>query len=175
VVYASAPGTTVIGHGCPQATGHLSGATLGLVRLGMTRRAARRAFVKSTTRGRRYQDFFCLRPGGIRVEYPSATLLRSLSRSERARVSGRVVAALTADPRYALRGIHAGERLRTVAKRLKVGRAYHVGRNVWYLSPAANSSGLLKVRNGRIDEVGIADRRLTRPPAEARRFLRSFR
>ena len=174
VVYASAPGTTVIGHGCPQATGRLAGSTLGRVRLGMTRRAARRAFIKSTTRGRRYQDFFCLRPSGIRVEYPSARLLRSLPGGERRRVAGRVVAALTANPRYALRGVHPGTRLRTVAKRLKAGRAYHVGLNLWYLPPAGRVSSVLKVRHGRIEEVGIADARFTRKRAVARRFLRSF-
>jgi hypothetical protein len=46
-------------------------------------------------------------------------------------VTGRVVAALTANPRYALRGVQPGDRLRTAAKRLTVGRAYHVGRNIW--------------------------------------------
>jgi hypothetical protein len=174
VVYASAPGTTIIGDGCPQATGRLSGDSLGRVRLGMTRRAVRRAFTRSTTRGRRYQDYFCLRPSGIRVEYPSVGLLRSLPTAQRGRLSGRVVVALTADRRYVLRGVRPGTRLRTVAKRLKVGRAYHVGLNFWYLPPDGRVSGVLKVRHGRIEEVGIADRRFTRSREVARRFLRSF-
>jgi len=59
-------------------------------------------------------------------------------------------------------------------KRLTVGRAYHVGRNIWYLPADGTSSGMLKVHDGRIQEVGIADRRLARSRADARRFLRSF-
>lgn len=57
---------------------------------------------------------------------------------------------------------------------LTIGHPYHVGRNIWYLPPAGTSSGMLKVRGGQIQGVGIADRRLTRSRADARRFLRSF-
>ncbi len=70
--------------------------------------------------------------------------------------------------------MRAGARLRAVAARLKVGRAYHVGLNFWYLPPDGRNSGVLKVRHGRIEEIGIADRRFTRRRAVARRFLRSF-
>jgi hypothetical protein len=160
--------------GCPPATGRLSATALGKVHLGMTRRAARHAFTKSTTRRRRYQDYFCLKPSGIRVEYPSAGLLRSLARPQRRHFQGRVIVALTADRHYALRGVHPGARLRTVARRLHVGRPYHVGRNFWYLTPYGRGSGLLKVRHGRIEELGIAAKRLAHPRALARRLLRSF-
>jgi hypothetical protein len=140
VVYAHAPGTSVT-RGCPQATGRLSATALGKVRLGMTRRAARQAFTKSSTRRRRYQDYFRLKPSGIRVKYPSATLLRSVPRPQRRHLQGRVIVALTADRHYALRGVHPGARLRTVARRLHVGRAYHVGRNFRYLAPYGRGSG----------------------------------
>jgi hypothetical protein len=173
VVYAHAPGPSVK-RGCPQATGRLSATALGKVQLGMTRRAARRAFTKSTTRRRHYQDYFCLKPSGIRVEYPSAALLRSVAGPERRHLQGHVIVALTADRHYALRGVHPGARLRTVARRLHVGRPYHVGLNFWYLPPDGRSTGVLKVRHGRIEEVGIAVRRLTRPRTLARRLLRSF-
>ncbi|MGI9185886.1 MAG: alpha/beta hydrolase, partial [Solirubrobacteraceae bacterium] len=53
--------------GCPRATGRLAGATLGPVGLGITRARTRHAFAHSSTRGRRYMDFFCLTPNGIRV------------------------------------------------------------------------------------------------------------
>jgi hypothetical protein len=174
VVYAGGSGTTPATPGCPGATGRLSGRTLGLVRLGMTRKAARRAYRRSSTRGHRNLEFFCLTPNGIRVGYASPALLRSVPGKLRARLNGRVVLALTANPRYAVHGVHPGARLRTVAKRLRAGPAYHVGLNFWYLVRAAKSSGVLKVRHGRIEEVGIADPRLTRNRAVARRFLRSF-
>jgi predicted acyl esterase len=174
VVYAAAPGSRPATPGCPVGTGRLSGRTLGLVRLGMTRAAARRAYRLNSTRGHRNLEFFCLTPNGIRVGYASNGLARSLPRRQRAGATGHVVLALTANPRYALRGVHPGTRLRTVAKRLKAGRAYHVGLNFWYLPPAGKTTGVLKVRHGRIAEVGIADRRFTRTRAVARRFLRSF-
>jgi hypothetical protein len=119
-------------------------------------------------------DFYCLAPNGIRGGYPSGALLRTLSASQRRRVSGRVVLALTANRRYALRGVRVGARLARVTRRLKAGRPYLVGRNTWYLTPNGSSRGVLKVRHGIIEEIGIADKRLTASRRAARRFLRTF-
>ena len=170
VVYASLPA----GARCPQATGRLNAGTLGLVRLGMTRAAARRAFRKSSNRGHRYMDFFCLTPIGIRVGYASPTLLKTLSHSERERVLGKVVIALTANPHYALRGVSPGARLATFARALKTGAGFHIGLNYWYLTRNGQTTGVLKVRDGIIQEIGVADQRLTRGRPAARRFLKSF-
>jgi len=188
VVYASAPGNGSgpgqgggPGHSggrgrlrCPRSTGRLHGATLGLMRLGITRAAARRAFRRSSNRGRRYMDFFCLRPNGIRVGYASPKFLRTVAARERRRVNGRAILALTANPLYALRGVRPGAQLAAVARRLRTGRAYHVGLNYWYLAPNGPSTGVLKVRHGRIEEIGIADKRLTRGRRAALKFLRDF-
>jgi ABC-2 type transport system ATP-binding protein len=175
VVYATVPGTRRSGvPGCPAASGRLSGAKLGAARLGMTRAAARRAYRKSSNRGRRYMDFFCLSPNGVRVGYPSPKLLKTLPSGLRRQVTGRVVLALTANRHYALRGVRPGTRLALVARRLRVGRAYHVGLNYWFLAPGGNSVGLLKVRHGVVEEVGIVQGRLTRSRGAAFRFLNSF-
>ncbi|MGH2870470.1 MAG: CocE/NonD family hydrolase [Solirubrobacteraceae bacterium] len=160
--------------GCPLATGRLRGRTLGPVRLGMTRARARRAFKHSSTRGHRYLDFFCLTPNGVRVGYSSPGLLRALKRSERKRLQGRVVIALTANPHYALRGVHPGARLGLVAALLRPGHVFNVGLNRWYLAPNGPSTGVLKVRHGIIEEVGIATKRLVNGRTAARRLLRSF-
>jgi hypothetical protein len=160
--------------GCPLATGRLSGTRLGAARLGMSRARIRRAFVSSATRGRRDMDFFCLTPIGIRVGYPSPALLRTLSRSLRNRVRGRVVLALTANRHYALRGVRPGARLIAVAHRLGVGRGFRVGLNRWYLAPNGSSRLVLKVRGGVIQEIGIADKRLTQGSRAASRFMKSF-
>jgi hypothetical protein len=111
---------------------------------------------------------------GIRVGYPSPKLLRGLSRSERRRVQGRVVLTLTANPSYALHGVRPGARLRRVARRLRVGRGFRIGLNVWYLAPNGASRGVLKVRRGVIEEIGIADEQLTGTRRATRRFLASF-
>jgi hypothetical protein len=119
-------------------------------------------------------DFFCLTPIGIRVGYPSPALLRRLSRSERRRVQGTAVVALTSDRYYALNGVRPGRRLASVAQRLGVGRGIKIGLNTWYVVAGSASRGVLKVRHGVIEEVGIADARLTRDRRSALRFLESF-
>ena len=49
-----------------------------------------------------------------------------------------------------------------------------VGRNTWYLTPNGPSHGVLKVRHGVIEEVGIANKILTRNNRVRRLFLRSL-
>lgn len=140
----------------------------------MTRARARRAFSHSSERGRRYIDFFCLTPNGIRVGYPSPTLLRALPRSQRRRGPGHAVLVLTANSHYRLRDVPIGATLATAAAALRTGRAFHIGLNYWYLARNGPSTAVLKVRHGIVEEIGIADRRLTRNRAAARRFLTSF-
>lgn len=120
---------------CAKPSGRLAGATLGPVRLGMTRARARSRFARFSLRGRRYMDFFCPSRGGIRVGYPSPALLRSLSYQQQQRVRGRAVLVLTANRHYALRGVRPGARLATVARRLRVVQPFRVGLNWWYLTP----------------------------------------
>jgi hypothetical protein len=119
-------------------------------------------------------DRFCLSGGAIRVGYPSAKLLRKLSPAVRSHVRGTIVLALTANRRYALDGTRPGSRLGRNARRLAAGKPFHIGLNHWYVVPGRRSDGVLKVRNGRIQEVGIASRQLTRGRAAQRRLLASF-
>ena len=160
---------------CAKATGSLTGIALGRLRLGMTRTTARRIYGQWSTRGRRYMEFYCVSPNGIRAGYPSTALLHSLSGKERRRVQGRAVLLLTANRRYALRGAHPGARLSKFAKRLGIGRPFKVGANTWYVTSNGASHGVIKVRRGIIEEVGIADKRLTSGYRQAFRFLNSFR
>jgi hypothetical protein len=160
--------------GCPLATGRLVGTRLGPVSLGMTRGQARRAFAQTSYRGKRFEDFFCLMPTGVRVGYASPKLLRALRPSRRARWRGRVVWASTANPTYSLRGIRPGGRLAAARRRLRLGRGFHVGPNWWYFGPAGTTTALLKVRQGIVKEVGIAGRGLTQGRAAQRKFITSF-
>jgi hypothetical protein len=61
-----------------------------------------------------------------------------------------------------------------VARRLHVGRRFTVGLNTWYFAPRRGANGILKVRHGVIEEIGLANRQLTTGRARQRRFLRSF-
>ena len=162
-------------YSCARPTGHLLGRQLGPVALGMKRAAVRKRFTRRTTGGRRNMDFFCTASHRIRVGYPSAKLLRSLGSKQRRRVSGRAILVLTASHHYALRGVRPGTRLtRKIWRRLHIGRQFHVGKNHWYLASGPGSRGVLKVRRGVIQEIGIADARLTRNRQAARRFFRTF-
>lgn len=171
----SPPGTSGGGgsSGCAKPTGQLKGLTLGPLRLGWSRAHARRV-LRNHHATPTNMDRFCLSGGAIRVGYPSAKLLRKLSPAVRSHVRGTIVLALTANRRYALDGTRPGSRLGRNARRLAAGKPFHIGLNHWYVVPGRRSDGVLKVRNGRIQEVGIASRQLTRGRAAQRRLLASF-
>ena len=176
LAFAAATPTRLAGYGssCQSSSGRLAGITLGPVRLGMTRHRVRGLFSRVRTGGRRYMDFFCSAPVRIRVGYASPGVLHGLSRGQRRRTLGRVVLALTANPHYSLRGVRPGTQLRKVARRLRVGKGFQIGMNWWYLVANGRSRGLFKVHGGVIQEIGIADARLTRTRRTARTFLASF-
>jgi hypothetical protein len=161
--------------GCAAPSGRLTGSSVGPIRLGITRARARGKFLRSPqARGRKFMDFFCLTQSGIRVAYATPALLKRIPRSKRAKLSGRAVAALTASHFYGLRGVHVGAALSTVAGSLHTGRGIQIGKNTWFLAPNGSSRGLLKVRHGVIDEIGIANKALTSSRPAARAFLSSF-
>ena len=80
----------------------------------------------------------------------------------------------TANPFYALRRVKPGTELSKVGKRLHVAKPFHVGVNYWYFIAAGPARGVLKVRGGVIQEIGLASKALTMTRAEQRRFIRSF-
>jgi hypothetical protein len=160
--------------GCPMATGELEGDRLGLLRLGMTREQARHAFVKSSTRGKHYEDFFCLTPRGVRVGYASPKLLKTLPPDERKKYEGRVVWASTSNTFYEVHGVRPGATVAQARKHLKLTGPFHVGLNYWYLAPNGGSTAILKVRHDTVEEIGICDRALTKTHREQVAFLHSF-
>lgn len=167
--------TSVSTPSCAAPTGALRGNRLGPIGLGQRRSSARHELSEFSTRHRRSMDFFCLAGGGIRAGYPSAKLLRSLPRSQRSRLRGRIVLALTSDHYYSLRGVTSGSRLSAARHKLHVISHFTIGRNQWYLVAAGHGTvGILKVRHGKVGEVGVANARLTRGRAQARRFMASF-
>jgi hypothetical protein len=171
-VSAPAPGSAA--PACPLVTGKLYGDTLGLVRLGMTRAQARKAYTHSSNRGKRYEDFFCLTPIGVRVGYASPKLLGILPSHQRKAVRGRVVWASTSDIYYALKGVRPRTPIKAARKLLKLETPIHVGLNYWYLAPNGRSTVVLKVRRGIVEEIGIGDKQLTRSHKADRAFLESF-
>jgi hypothetical protein len=139
----------------------------------MTRAHARHVFRHFSTRHRRCMDFFCLIPNGIRAGYPSPRLLSSLPAPQRVRVRGRVILLLTASPYCALRGVRPGASLAAARRALRLTGPFHIGLNYRYLAQLGSSRGVLKIRHGVVEEVGIAYADLT-PPATAFSFLKDF-
>ena len=159
---------------CPAASGALSGSTVGVFSIGMTQTQARTTLTRFTVTQNKF-DNFCLFEGwGIRLGYPSPALLKSIKASQRAQYSGHVVLALTANPFYALNGARPGMSIASVAKRLHASKPFHVGHNDWYFVPAGTETGVLKVRRGTIQEVGLASLALTKTRALQRVFINSF-
>jgi hypothetical protein len=159
---------------CPKPSGKLHGTAVGAFTVGLTRGDARKRLKRYHVTHNGF-DNFCLYAGwGIRVGYPSNALLRTLAPAARHGLKGRIVLALTANPFYALEGVRPGMKVTSVAKRLHVGKPFHVGRNYWYFVPGATARGVLKVRGGVIQEVGLASTALTGTRDAERRFIRSF-
>ena len=76
-----------------------------------------------------------------------------------------MVILLTANRYYALHGVRRGARMRAAARRLRARRWFRIGVNRWYLISDHGVTDVLKVRRGIVQEIGVADRRLTgRPP-----------
>jgi hypothetical protein len=167
------PAAPVKRFSCAAPSGRLAGRSLGPVALGMARAHTRSLFDRVSLRGRRYMDFFCPAHGGVRVGYATPALLGALSGRERRQVRGRVVLVLTANRHYALRGVRPGSRLAAARARLRLDRGFQIGVNHWYLVPAGRAQGVLKVRHGQVQEVGIANPALTGRRL-ARRFLGRF-
>jgi hypothetical protein len=150
-------GTQGIGSRCTRPTGRLRGRRLGPVGLGQRRASVRR--LRGARRMRRRMDRVCLTDGrSIRVGYSSS------------RSRGRATLLLTTSRRYRALGLRPGSRVR----RLRGAARFRVGSNTWHLRRGRRATAVLRVRGGRVREIGIASRARTRGRRAAARFLRSF-
>jgi hypothetical protein len=70
--------------------------------------------------------------------------------------------------------VQPGTSLATAAHALKLSKVIHWGANDWYVVPGSTSSGLLKVRDGVAEEVGIVDKHLVSGHPAQLRLLRNF-
>lgn len=82
--------------------------------------------------------------------------------------------ALTANPFYSLGHAKPGLGVAGVMRTMKVGKPFHIGLNTWYIAAGVSANGVLKVRGGIIQEVGLANKQLTQTRTAQRRFLTSF-
>ena len=72
-------------------------------------------------------------------------------------------------------GIRPTARASVAIRRLHAQRpAFHVGRNYWYLVHRRSIDGVLKVHSGRVQEIGIVSRPVTRTRPAQRRLFHSM-
>jgi hypothetical protein len=86
----------------------------------------------------------------------------------------RDVLALTANDYYSLDGVIAGWNAGAAVRLLHAQPGIQIGPTTWYLTRGAQAAGVLEVRHGLVQRIGIADRRLTATRASARRLLSAF-
>jgi hypothetical protein len=148
---------------CPATVGSISGTTLGLVHLGESIVTIDSHYLDHSQQKFGFIRFCLSTHGAFRVEAPVAKLVAAGHLSG---LRGKVVLALTANHHYALDGIRAGDDVVEAEKRLALGAGIASGLNTWYLIPGSDATGVLKVHDGRVAEVGIASRQVTGTPAE---------
>ncbi len=161
---------------CAMPTRRLGGKRVDRAWLGRLRRSNRRVYPpRSLDRKTSKLDRFCLVGGGYaRLGYPTGAIEKGLGRQERRRVHGRAVLALTSSGSHRLKGIRKGSRTATVRRRLRGETRYRVKGADWYLTATRQSRILVKVRRGKVVEMGLADLRLTVDKKRIARFLRAF-
>ena len=82
--------------------------------------------------------------------------------------------ASTSSLYYSVHGVRCGATVAAASKLLKLTGPFHIGLNYWYLAPNGASTAVFKVRDGIIEEIGIADKQLTRGHKAQVAFLTSF-
>ena len=163
---ASSSGTVP---GCPAPSGSLTAGRLGALRLGDSRAQALAA-VRRRAAGAGAVDSFCLAGGpGLTVDYAAASRSASIARAG-GRAAARVAVVLTANPYYALRGLHPGARI--AGHRL--GRGVRIRATVWFVVTLRGADGLVAVRRGVVAEVGVAARSVAGSRAALRGVLARF-
>jgi hypothetical protein len=161
--------------GCLNSRGGAGGKRLGPAVLGRQKATQRRHFRGKRLHSRGGIDRYCVSGGGsFRIGYTSGRLSRHLSRRTRRRVRGRTILILTSSKRYSVKRIKAGTSVRTLRRRLHGERRFRVGGNTWYLAAGSRARLLFKTRRGRVLEVGIGDKGLTRTRTASRRYLRAW-
>ena len=161
---------------CPRAAGRLRGRQLGRLALGMTRTRARARLPRFVERHHAWVDRFCLYGGaGIQVGYAPPKLLGGLDHRQRDALSGRIVVTMTGNLHYAIRGVRPGSTLTAARRHLKkLSPTRRVGGDLWYVAPDGSTSIVLEVRGGVVQQIGIADRALTRTRSAQMTLLRTF-
>ena len=64
--------------------------------------------------------------------------------------------------------------LAAARRKLSLAQPFRIGQNNWYIVSRRAAAGVLKVRLGKVEEVGITERLLVQTRVDQQRLLSSF-
>jgi hypothetical protein len=161
---------------CVRSLKRIRGTRVGPAALGRTRKRQRRVVGARLRSGRGGIDRYCVAGGGaLRIGYPTRRLNRGVGRRLRRRIRSKAQLVLTSSKRVSIKRIKVGTRVRTLRRRLRGERRYRVGRNTWYVARGKRARLLFSTRRGKVRQLGLASKRLTRSKRSTRRVLRAWK
>ena len=162
--------------GCLTTRGKLHGKSLGGAKLGRSQKAQRRKFQGLRLKTRKGLDRYCAAGGGsFQVGYPTKRLLRTLKRNVRRKLKKRVVIVVTSSKHFSLKGLRRGDSRKKARRRLPGARRLRVGNKRWLVVPGRRVTLLVRIHAGKVQEIGIADGRLSNGTKGTKRLLRAWR
>ena len=160
---------------CASAHKGIKGKRVGPAVLGRSRKRQRRLIKSRRLKSRAKIDRYCVAGGGsLRIGYPTKRLGRHLSRRTRRRFKGKAVLAITSSKRFKVKRVRVGTRSRTARRRLRRERRIKVGTSVWYVVSGKQSRILFRIHRGKVADIGLAARSLTRSRLATSRLLHSW-
>ena len=177
VNFGAACGKVVEAGRCVGTRGGVKRISVGGAKLGRKRAFQRRKLrVARRPAGRRKGlDRYCVQGGGtMRVGYPTKRFNRKISRKTRKRYASKAIFIVSNSKRFRIKRIRAGSRVRTLRRRLKGERSFKIGRIRWYTVAGKRSRLIFSTRRGRVREVGLASKKLTRTRRGTVRLLRAW-
>jgi hypothetical protein len=164
---------------CPQPSGGVHeqqrgrASFLGPISVGMTRPRARARLPRFTSRPPGIDDFCLFGGWDIEAAYATASLVKAVPASARPPV-GSAVLVLTGNPFYALRGIAPGMSFAQVSRGLAIFAQLRSGSTTWFFAALNFANGVIEVRDGVVQQIGIADKGVTAFRGARERLFRTF-
>ena len=151
------------GEGCDAPTGRARGRRLDRVSLGGRRDVHLSGYKIGRKQTRKGIDRFCLSDArGVRVGYSTKRFRTKLGRQARRYASEQGAARTHHQPALpAARRCAWGPSERVVRRRTSGGIPIRIGSNRWYVRRAKSARLVIKVRGGKVREIGIVNKKFT--------------
>ena len=160
---------------CVSTKGGVRGTRVGAARLARKRTRQRATLFGTRFSDRKGIDRYCVAGGGtMRAGYPTARLASKLKRKTRRRIKSKAVLLLSTSKKFRIRKIRRGSKVTTLLRRLRGERGVTIGRNRWFYARGKSSMLLFRTRKGKVLEVGIASKTLTKTQRGTVRVLRAW-